>query len=83
MLYVIFILLFVVILTWMIIRAYSKKKDRLHKEHIESIARILPLVETAFSDLRLFYNYNHFITEREVFRPVQTGISHSLLQRIG
>lgn len=49
----------------MIIRAYSKKKDRLHKEHIESIARILPLVETAFSDLRLFYNYNHFITESE------------------
>jgi len=65
MLYVILILLLIVILTWMIIRAYSKRKETLHKERIETISRIQPLVEAAFSDLSFYYSYSHYITESE------------------
>lgn len=62
--YVITVLLFFIIL-WVVLRVGFYLKAKKHRERLEAITRLKPAVETAFSEISSYYNYNHYITESE------------------
>ena len=65
MLYVLFILLLVAIILWGAISVRSLRKEKKRQERLEAIARLKLDVEAAFSEIKSYYSFNHYITESE------------------
>lgn len=65
MLYVFLILPIIAIILWVALPLWRRKKEESHKQMVELAERILPEVETAFSEISSLYNYGHYITESE------------------
>ena len=63
--YVYFILFCAAIIPWVLIPARKKEKEKKHQERLETIARIIPDVKTAFQDISRFFSYSHYLTESE------------------
>ena len=65
MLHEILILLLVATILLVGIRVWSRQREKKHREKLEAIARLKPDVEAAFSEIKSYYSYNHYITESE------------------
>lgn len=65
MLYVLLLLLITVILLWVAIPGWRRKKEENYKRLLDLVEKTRPEVEAAFSDIISFYNYSHYITESE------------------
>lgn len=65
MLYALIILLIVAVILWMMISVRNKHRDKKHQEKQETIAKMVPDVESALEDICSFYSFSHYITESE------------------
>lgn len=65
MLIAILILLFVAILLGVIIPLHKKQREKSHREKVEAIARLAPVVEAGLAEICSYYSYSHYITESE------------------
>ena len=76
MLIVLSILLIIALFLWLIIPLRSKYLKKQRQERIEMISRLIPDIDTAFSEIRSFFNYSHYITEseREALEKKYTGL---------
>ena len=65
MLYVLIIPLIVAIIRWVMIPVRSNYLKQQHQERTEKIARLIPDVDAAFSEISSRFSYSHYITESE------------------
>ena len=65
MLIVLSILLIIALFLWLIIPLRSKYLKKQRQERIETISRLIPDINAAFSEIRSYFSYNHYITESE------------------
>lgn len=65
MLTALIILLSVAIILWVMIPIRNKNLAKRQKERFAIIDQLSPSVESAFSDIRSYYKYSHYITESE------------------
>ena len=65
MLYVLIILVILVIILWVLIPLRSKYLKKRRQERVKTISRLIPNIEVAFSEIRYYFNYSHYITESE------------------
>lgn len=76
MLIVLSILLIIALFLWLVIPLRSKYLKKQRQERIETISRIIPDIDAAFSEICSFFNYSHYITEseREVLERKYVGL---------
>ncbi len=63
--YVLLILLMSVVILWVTILIISKLKAKRHQERLETIDRLKPRVDAAFTEIGSYYQYGHYITDSE------------------
>lgn len=64
MMYGYIILPIVTLLIGGVILVYARKKKK-HRERLDTIIRLKPVVNAAFSDISTYYTFSHYITESE------------------
>lgn len=74
--YVLIILVILVIIFWVLIPLRSKYLKKQRQERVETISRLIPDIEDAFSEIRYNFNYSHYIaeSEREALEKKYTGL---------
>lgn len=65
MLYVLIILLPIALVLWVVARVRTRQKEKRIRQLRETIARLKPEIESAFSEIGSYYSSKHFITESE------------------
>ena len=65
MLYVLIILLILTLFLGVWIPARKKKREKKHRERLETISKLTPDIEAALAEVCTFYSYSHYITESE------------------
>lgn len=65
MIFFLLIILVTIILLLVVKHSHALKSKNKHQERLETIIRLKPEVEAAFSEISSFYRFNHYITNSE------------------